>query len=445
MNSLEKYFGFGERKTNLKTEITAGVTTFMTMAYIIFVNPAILSAGGVPFRAAVVATCIASGLFCIVMGLYTNYPFTLAPGMGINAIVAWTIVLTMKQPWQTAMGIIFIEGLIVTILVLTNLREMVMNAIPKSLKLAIGVGIGIFIALIGLEEGGIITGNPVTLVQLGDFNKNYVQLTMAGILITSVLLVLKIRGAILIGIIITAVCAFFFGIVSFPDALISPPRAEDFDTFFQMDVKSALNLSLVPMIFALFMTDFFDTMGTVIAVGRQAELLDEKGSLPGLKKVLLVDSLAAVFGGLFGCSSVTSYIESAAGVSEGGRTGLTSIVTGILFFISIIFLPLVKLIGGGFEISPGVFKYPITAPALIIVGFLMIELLKDIDWSKIDEGLPAFFIILLIPFTYNISYGIGFGFISYSLIKLFTGRPKEVHPVLYVISILFVLAFIIPH
>ncbi len=427
------------KMSNTKTEILAGVTTFITMAYIIFVNPAILSSAGVPFEAVAFATCVGAGLMTIFMGLYSKYPFALAPGMGLNAVVAFTLCGQMKLPYSVAMGIIVVEGLLVTLFVLTKTREAVMNSIPKPLKLAIGVGIGIFIAFIGLVQGGIIERNPATLVSLGNLKTSYAVTTVIGLMVTSVLIVLRVRAAILIGIILTAVTGLFAGVVSLPQKIFSMPS--DFSLFFKPDVAGALKLTLLPMIFAIFMTDFFDTMGTIIGVSEEGGFLDENGRLPRLKNVLLVDSLSAVFGGLVGSSSVTSYIESAAGVAEGGRTGKTSVVTGLLFLISVFFIPLVAVVGGGFKTAAGAYIFPVTAPALIIVGFLMMSAIKGIDFKKADEGIPAFLIILGMPLTYNISHGLGFGFISYTLIKLFTGKAKEVHPLLYIVSGLFVLNF----
>ena len=334
------YFKLKERNTTIRTELVAGVTTFMTMAYIIFVNPAILSAGGttgIPFEAAVVATCIAAGLMSMVMGLLTNTPFALASGMGINAVVIFTIVFGLGLTWQQAMGIIVIEGIIVTIFVLTGLRSMIMRAIPMGLKYAIGVGIGLFIAFIGAQQAGFVDMDPNTAVKLGDFTMHYTQLAAFGLLITTILIAFRIKGGILIGIIGTAVAGMAFRIIPIPTRFVSVPTSESFATFFQADLvgaiwsKGMLNVAALIMIFALFMTDFFDTMGTVIGVGEEAKLLDKKGNLPNLRRVLLVDSLAAVAGGLFGASSVTTYIESASGVSDGGRTGIMPTMTGFLF------------------------------------------------------------------------------------------------------------------
>jgi len=445
------YFKLKERNTSVRTEVIAGITTFMTMAYIIFVNPAILSSGGatgIPYEAAVYATCIGAGLMSILMGVITNTPFALASGMGINAVVVFTIIFGLGLSWQQAMGVVVIEGLIVAVMVLTGLRSMIMRAIPMGLKYAIGVGIGLFIAFIGAQEAGFVAINTATAVALGDFTANYTQLAAFGLVLTSILVAFRIKGGILLGITGTAIVGMIFRVIDIPGEIIRVPAAENFSTFFKADVVGAvwsngmLNIAAIVMIFALFMTDFFDTMGTVIGVGGEAGLLDKKGSLPNLKSVLLIDSLAAVAGGLFGASSITTYIESASGVSDGGKTGIMPTVTGFLFILSIFFSPLIAVIGGGVEVAEGVLKYPVTSPALIVVGFLMMAVISKIDFKDYEVGIPAFLTIIIMPFTYSISYGIGFGFISYTLIKLFKGKFKDLHPLMIIVSALFAAAFI---
>jgi len=445
------YFKISERNTTVRREIVAGITTFMTMAYIIFVNPAILSSGGatgIPFEAAVVATCLGAGIMSIAMGLISNTPFALASGMGINAVVTFTIILGLGLSWQQAMGIIVIEGIFVLIMVLTKLRIILMNAIPMELKYAIGVGIGLFIAFIGTQEAGFVAIDPVTAVKLGDFTANYTLLAAFGLVLTIILVAFKVRGAILIGIAGTTAAGMIFKIIPLPARVVSVPTAGSFSTFFRADIPGAvwsngmLNIAAIIMIFALFMTDFFDTMGTVIGVGEEAGLLDKNGNLPSLKRVLLIDSGAAVVGGLFGCSSITTYIESASGVSEGGRTGIMPTTTGVLFLLSIFFAPLIAVVGGGVQTPEGVYKYPVTAPALIVVGFLMMGVISKIDFKDFEVGIPAFLTIIIMPFTYNISYGIGFGFISYTLIKLFRRKAGQLHPLMIVASALFIVAFI---
>jgi AGZA family xanthine/uracil permease-like MFS transporter len=448
---LGGFFGFSERGTNLRTEIIAGLTTFMTMAYIVFVNPAILGTEGtgLPISGVFFATCVAAAAVSIAMGVFANFPLALASGLGLNAIVAFTLILGMGLSWQEAMAVVVVEGILVTILVLTNLREAVLNAIPMSLKFAIAVGIGLFIAFIGLKNGGLVVQNPATYLALGDLTQGPVLLTAFGLILTLALVARGMRGGILAGIVLTGVVGRIFGIVPLPGGIVD----FRFDTSTigggVLALPQVLQLSLLPVIFALFMTDFFDTMGTVIAVGQEGKLLDENGRPPQLKRILLIDSLGAIAGGATGASSVTSYIESGAGVAEGGRTGLTSVVVGLLFLLALPFSPLISVFGGSIPI-PGpeggqqIFVSPVTAPALIVVGFLMMQVVRLIPWDSFDEAIPAFLTILTLPLTFNISYGIGFGFISYVLIKLSRGKAREVHPLLYGAAVLFALTFVWP-
>jgi len=489
----DRIFQLRQRGTTVNREIAAGMTTFMAMAYIIFVNPAILSNAGVPFNGAVTATCVVSGLITILMGLVTNYPLALACGMGLNAMVAFDIVAGLGQTWQTAMGVVALEGLAVLILSLSPLRAAVMRAIPEDLKLAIGVGLGLFIALIGLEQARIVCASPVTLVTLGSFHDPVTRLSLAGLAIILVLLSLNVQGALLIGMILTAMigcCPWvrlipnapehlwlvillglavglilvFFRVPGAPlwaaavalGAACLPPfslfsqlaqnplarsaRSENFSTFFRADLLGALSLKLLPVGFAFFMTDFFDTMGTALGIGRQAGFVDEKGQIPRIRGLLVVDSLGAFLGGISGCSSVTSYVESAAGVSAGGRTGLVCLTAGLAFWLSLFFIPLIRILGGGVEIAPGAFAYPVTAPALITVGFMMCGHVGRIQFNQIETGLPAFLILSMIPLTYSITNGIAFGFISHCLIQLVRGRIRQVHPMLYIVALLFLIS-----
>jgi AGZA family xanthine/uracil permease-like MFS transporter len=465
---MESFFKFSERKTDLKTEVLAGVTTFMTMAYIIFVNPGILSAAGVPFAGAATATALGAALMCVCMGVFTNRPFALASGMGLNAVVTFSVIGFQQAnvPWQVGMAVIFVEGLVILGLVLTGLREAIMNAIPIDLKRAIGVGIGLFITLIGLNEGGFIAPNSATLVALGDFTQPYVWVALIGLFAILVFMALKIKGDILWGILVATVAALVFGVTKLPATFVGAP---DFSTFFApfQTVKGGMALlqvftpGLLLMVFAIMLTDFFDTMGTVISVGEQAGFVGKDGKVPGIKSILVVDSVAAATGGLFGASSITTYIESAAGVAEGGRTGLTAIVTGLLFALSAFIAPVVGMIGGGFDITNAAhfgqlagagfkvpegayYMYPITAGALIVVGFLMMRTVREIPWTNFEEAFPAFLTIVGIPLTYNISYGIGFGFISYVLIKVFHGKAKAVHPLMWVVAVAFAITFVLP-
>ena len=430
---LDNIFRLKQRNTTVTREIIAGVATFMTMAYIIFVNPSILSnaLGKELVPAVAVATCLAAGLTTIAMGLVTNYPLALASGMGLNAFLTFTVVIGMKVPWQTAMGVVFIEGALVTILVLTNVREWVMDAIPLDLKRAIGVGIGLFIALIGLQSAKLVVGSPVTLMTFGPIGPECL-VALFGLAVTVFLMARKVKGAILLGIVAATAAAMIAGMVKLPQQWIAPVKAEHFATFFALDIRGACSFSLAAVVFAFMITDFFDTMGTVVAVGEEAGFLTPAGKLPRLKGVLLIDSLAAVTGGLFGCSSVTTYVESAAGVGEGGRTGLTAVVTGALFLLAVFFAPIA-----------GVAPPYATAPALIIVGFLMMTVVKSIHWDDFTTAVPAFLTVVMIPFTYSISKGIGYGIISYALLKLGTGKVRDVHPLLLVTALLFVLDFVL--
>ena len=445
---MENLFKLSERGTGFRTEVIAGLTTFMTMAYIIFVNPSILATEGTGLSVEGVffATCLAAAATTIAMGLLANYPIALASGLGINAVVAYTLILGLGIPWQTAMAVIIVEGLVILVLVLTNFREAVINAIPLSLKFAIAVGIGLFIAFVGLQNGGIVVQDPATALALGDFTQGPVLLTAFGLAVTMALVARGLRGGLLLGIAATAVVGMVFGIVPLPEGFVS----FSFDTSTVgggvLAIPDALQITLIPIIFALFMTDFFDTVGTVIAVGQEGGLLDEEGKLPGMKRVLLVDSFGTIAGGAAGASSVTSYIESGSGVAEGGRTGLTSVVVGLFFLLALPFAPVIAVVGGSVPI-PGpngeeILVSPVTAPALVVVGFLMMTAVRFIEWDDYENAIPAFLTILTLPLTYNIAYGIGFGFISYVLIKASRLKFREVHPLMYLVAVLFALAFI---
>src|SRR5215204_5796169 len=423
----------------------------MTMAYIVFVNPAILGTKGTGLSVPGVffATCVAAAVACIAMGLVANFPLALASGLGLNAIVTYTLILELGLSWQQAMAVVIVEGVLVTVLVLTNLREAVLNAIPSSLKFAIAVGIGLFIAFIGLKNAGLVVPNSETYVALGDLTQGPVLLAAFGLIVTLMFVARGLKGGIIIGILLTGIFGMIFGVVPPPRGIVD----FTFDTSTigggVLAVPQVLQLSLLPVIFALFMTDFFDTMGTMFAVAQEGKLLDDEGRVPQARRILLVDSLAAVLGGSMGASSVTSYIESGSGVAEGGRTGMTSVVVGLLFLLALPFSPLISVFGGSIPI-PGpeegqqIFASPVTAPALIVVGFLMMTAVRFIPWESFDEAIPAFLTILTLPLTFNISYGIGFGFISYVLIKLSRGRAGEVHPLLYGTALLFALAFVWP-
>jgi AGZA family xanthine/uracil permease-like MFS transporter len=449
----EKIFRLKELNTNIRIEVLAGITTFLTMSYIIFVNPQFLSfAGnpdlevlGLPFSACLTATCLSTAFMCILMGLWTNYPFALAPGMGLNAFVAYQMVASMGLSWPTAMGVIVIEGIVITILVITGFREAVMNSIPMSLKHSISIGIGLFLTLIGLQNAGFIKASPATLVTLGDFTKLPIIVSVIGLVITAILIKRGVRGALLIGIISSTIIAIAVNYLSgfkaypgseyarIPSTLASAPDLSiigkfDFRVFSKLGI-----ITSVTLIFAVMLSDFFDTLGSVIGLGTEGKFLDKEGRLPKINRVLLVDSIAAAAGGAASASSVTTYIESAAGISVGGRSGLTVVVVGILFILAIFFAPLA-----------GVVPNEATAPALIIVGFLMMSIIKEIPFSKFDEAFPAFLIMIVMPLTYSISNGIGVGFIIFTLIKLLSGKGKEVHWLMYLVSLAFLIDFAIP-
>jgi AGZA family xanthine/uracil permease-like MFS transporter len=460
---VDEYFGISKYKSTVKTEIIAGLTTFMTMAYIIIVNPLILSTVGMDYQAVFVATCLAAATATLFMGLLAKKPIGMAAGLGLNSVVAFGVILTMNQPWQLAMGLIFIEGFLVFLLVLTNLREMVMHAIPQSLKMSIGVGIGMFISFIGFKLANIVIDSSENLLKFGDISNPVFIISIIGVVTIIVLMSRKVKGSIFFGIVFTAIIAIIacliadysnlaFNVFQNPDlpasiipiadgasnlpqswggGLIEIPNAQSLSTIGQLDILGALSLSFVPIIFALMMVDFFDSLGTVLAVGTQAGLVDKTGKLLDLKKVLAVDALGAMIGGFMGSSSNTAYVESSAGVSEGGRTGLTSIVVACLFLVAMLFVPLAYFIPAA-----------ATAPALIIVGFFMITMIKKIEWDNFEEALPAFLTITSMTFTFSISKGIGFGFISYCIIKLAMGKWREVHPLMWIVSLIFIIYFI---
>jgi AGZA family xanthine/uracil permease-like MFS transporter len=437
---LAGYFKFEERGTTLATEIKAGVTTFMVMAYIIFVNPSILSAAGVPPAAAAAATALLAGLLTIAMGVFANVPIALAAGLGINGIVAFYLAGPIDQgglglTWQGAMGVIVLEGLAVLVLVLAGLREAIMNAVPLSLKRAIGVGIGLFILFIGFVDGGLIGKPPGTGPVPVEFvfpNTPAAWTTLLGLLITVILFVRKVPAALLLSIIITSVLAFIFGVTSVPpDGVTAIP---DFSTIGQFDVTNIFAtvglLTAILVIFTVMLADFFDTMGTATAIGEQAGLTDDEGRQPGIGRILLVDSIAAAAGGAAGVSSNTSYIESAAGVAEGGRTGFASVVTGLLFLVAILITPLAPLV-----------PFAATAPVLIVVGFIMASLIMDINFRDIEDGFPALLGLILMPLTFSITVGIGAAFVSYVVIKVVRGKAGQVHPLMWVVAVAFVVYF----
>ncbi len=420
---LDSYFNISERGSSVGTEVRAGITTFLVMAYILFVNAGILSSAGLDPVAVAAGTALVAAIMTIAMGVFSNYPIAMAAGLGLNAIVAFGLTAEGLSI-QGAMGVIVWEGILVTILVLLGLREAVMEAIPTSLKYSIGVGIGLFILFIGLQSGGLVQqgGAIVEFV----FPTTAAQgVTLVGVLIGIVLLARKVKGAMIITIVATTIVALIAGVASVPDTISA---SVSFETFGNFDLGNSFAelgfLSAILTIFTLMLTDFFDTMGTATAIVEQAELTDDEGRIPRLRSLLLVDSLGAAIGGVFGVSSNTSYIESSAGVAEGGKTGLTSVVTGILFLIAIVLSPLA-----------GIVPAQATAPVLVLIGFLMVGLLKHIDFTDLEEGLPALLAIILMPLAFSITVGIAAGFVSHTLIKVVKGKSGEIHVLMWIVSI----------
>jgi AGZA family xanthine/uracil permease-like MFS transporter len=435
---LERVFKLQENGTTIATEARGGLITFLTMSYIIFVQPAILSQAGMDFGAVMAATCIASAAAIFLMGFLANYPIALAPGMGENFFFTYTVVLGMGISWQVALGAVFISGVAFILLSAFRIREMVIEAIPPSLQHAIAAAIGLFIAFIGLQQAGIVVGNPGSLVQLGDITSPPVLLAFGGLLITSVLLVRNVRGAILWGMIATALIALPLGLVSFHGIVSAPPSLAP--TFLKMDIAGAWNLGLATVILVFLFMVLFDTVGTVIGVSTQAGYL-KNGKLPRAGRVLMTDAIGTALGAALGTSTVTSYIESSSGIAAGARTGLANVVTGTLFLASLFFVPLVQMVGGGYEIAAGRFVYPITAPVLIIVGAMMVKSMLKVNWDDWSDAIPAFLTMIGMPLTYNIAHGLAFGLISYPLLKLLSGRGKEVGWLLYALGLLFILRY----
>ena len=425
---LERYFQLSAHGTNVKTELLAGLTTFLTMAYIIFVNPDILSAAGMPKDAVFVATCLAAAIGSAIMGLYANYPIALAPGMGLNAYFAFAVVKGMGFTWQVALGAVFISGLLFILVSLFKVREAIVNAIPRSLKFAISAGIGLFLAIIGLKNAGLIAAHPATFVTLGDLHQPGPLLAALGFLLIVALECRKVPGAIIIGILVVTVAAIGLGLTPFGGIVAPPPSLTP--TLLQMDLAGALNAGLLTVILTFFLVELFDASGTLIGVAHRAGLLDQDGKLPQLKKALLADSTAIAAGAALGTSSTTAYIESAAGTSAGGRTGLTAVTVAVLFLVALVFAPL----------AGSVPAYA-TAPALCYVAVLMLRGLSDIDWDDLTEAAPAVVTAITMPFTFSIAHGIAFGFIAYAAIKLLAGRVRELPPMVAVIAIVFVLKF----
>ena len=436
---LQKLFKLSENGTTVKTEILAGLTTFMTLSYIVFVQPTVLSACGMDFGSVLVATCAASALATFVMGFYANYPVALAPGMGQNFFFAYTVVLKMGISWEKALGAVFISGVLFLLLSFFGFREKLIDGIPASLKEAIAVGIGLFIAMIGFQWSGIVVASPGTVVGLGSLHSAPVLLSLFGLLVTVILIAARVRGALLLGILATALAGLPLGVVRYHGILGKVPSLAP--TFFKLDIAGAFDLGLVSVVFVFFFLALFDSVGTLIGVSSQAGLL-VNGKLPRAREALTADAFGSVSGALFGTSTVTAYVESAAGVAEGGRTGLANIVTGLLMLAALCFYPLSRMVGDGFRLPNGSQIYPVVAPALIVVGSMMLRNVSRIRWEDATEAIPAFLVMVLMPFTFSITEGIAFGFIAYSLLKLVTGRRREVHGLVYLFAALFVVRYI---
>jgi len=428
MQQLERFFGLSAHGTNVRTEIIAGITTFLTMAYIIFVNPAILAEAGMDRGAVFVATCLAAAVGSAVMGLAANYPIALAPGMGLNAFFTYSVVLGMGHPWQVALGAVFLSGCIFLVLSVLPVREWIINAIPRSLKMAISAGIGLFLGIIALKNAGIVVDNPATLVGMGDVTAPTTLIAIGGFVVMVALDRMQVPGAIIIAILGAAIAGMLLGISEFAGIVSAPPSI--MPTLLALDIPGALDVGLVSIVFAFLFVDLFDTAGTLIGVAHRAGLLDSEGRLPRLRNALFADSAATIVGSALGTSTTTSYIESAAGIKAGGRTGLTALTVAILFLLGLFFAPLAGSVHG----------YA-TAPALLFVACMMARGLAEVDWDDVTEYVPAVTAALTMPFTFSIANGIAFGFVSYAAIKLVSGRWSEAGPAVYVLAVLFVLKF----
>lgn len=436
---MDTFFKISERGSTVGTEVLGGFTTFLTMAYIIAVNPLILGAAGVPAVAALTATCFGAAVMIIIMGFVANRPVALASGMGVNAVVAYSVCLGGGVDWRVGMAVIFVEGIIITALVLLGLRKAVMDAIPASLRLAIGIGIGLFIAFIGLKGGGIVVMNESTLVSIGDFTSPMCIVALVSLGVAIVLQVLNVRGGLLISIVAGVIIGIPLGVTPMPSSWVPSLSFETFFAPFQVDPNSGvLAISLVFMkpamlmfVFAILMSDFFDTMGTILGIGKAGDFIDENGQVENTQEILLVDSTAAAVGGLIGASSITTYVESISGVAAGARTGLANLVTGACFIVAAFLSPFVEMVTGAS-----------TCGTLVVVGCLMIMTIADIEWQDPVQAFPAAITILTIPLTYSITDGIGLGFITYCLIMIFTGRAREVKPLMWIVTVAFLLLFI---
>lgn len=438
MEFIKNYFGLAERGTNIRTEFGAGLATFLTMSYIIFVQPAVLGAAGMDKGAVFTATCLASALACFIMGLYANYPIAQAPLMGENFFFTYAVVLGMGYTWEKALALVFVSGLVFLALTLTKLREKLVDAVPENLKYAIASGIGLFVALIGFKEAGLVIASPSTLVKLGAVTSAPVLCALLGLVVMAVLFARKVKGAVLIGILVSGAAAWAAGLAHFNGMVSAPPSLAP--TLLKLDLRGLLTADGLAVVLIFLFMSLFDTLGTLLGVGVQAGLLKD-GKLERISKALVSDAVATTAGALMGTSTVSSFIESAAGVAQGGRTGLTAVVVGFFFLLSLFFSPLVGSVNAALPLADGTFIHPVTAPALILVGALMMSAVCRIDWQDISAAVPAFVTMALIPFTFNIADGIAFGFIAFVLIKTFTGKRREVPTLLWIISSLLALRY----
>lgn len=430
---LQKTFGLNPAKHSVRTEIIAGITTFLTMAYILAVNPSIFSAlesQGMPTNSVFTATALAAIVGCLVMSIYAKKPFGLAPGMGLNAFFVYTVCLAMGHPWQMALTAIFLEGILFILLTVTNVRKLIVDAIPVTMKRAIGAGIGLYIAFIGLKSAGIIVNSEATSVALGSFSEPAVILSIIGFLITSVLVILNVKGGMLLGIIATTLIGIPMGVTNFNGVMSTPPSIAPI--FCQFEWSQILSWDMVAIVFTFLFIDMFDTIGTVVGVSVKSGMVDKDGNVDGINKVLMADAVATVAGAVFGTSTTTTYIESASGVSEGGRTGLTSFTIAVCFAIALMFSPLFLAIPGA-----------ATGPVLFIVGVMMASPVRDIDWSDYSEAIPAFVTMLLMPLAYSISDGIMLGMITYTLLNALAGKLKKVSVMMWILAVLFILRYVL--
>jgi AGZA family xanthine/uracil permease-like MFS transporter len=425
---LDRYFQLAENQTTVRRELLGGLTTFMTMAYIIVVNPQILAQAGMPAEGVLFATCISAAAATLVMGLYANYPIALAPGMSLNAYFTYSVCIGMHIPWRTALGVVFISGVLFVLLTVTRVREQIVNGIPDSLKHSTAAGIGMFIAFVGLRNAKLVVANPATFVGLGSFSDREVQAACFGLLLTLVLMARKINGAILLGILGTTVLGVLRGMAHWPAALVSLPHPSA--TLLQLDLRGAVHLGLLEIIFAFLFVDLFDNVGTLVGVCEQGGFVKD-GKIPRVGRVLLADAVGTVFGSLTGTSTVTSYIESAAGVAAGARTGLANVAVAALFLVAVFFSPVAAAIPGF-----------ATAPALILVGALMTQSIAHVNWSDFTDAFPAFVTLLATPLTFSIATGLSLGLISYTVVKVAAGKYREVSPLLWILTTLFVLRYV---